>query len=62
MATWYYRKNDDEYGLATSAELKALAEAGQLLPTDLVRKCSQTSWLLAEKVRGLFPVEEPPHG
>jgi uncharacterized protein (TIGR03067 family) len=52
---WYYSKNGDKCGPVTSAELKALAGAGKLLPTDLVWKEGISSWKPAGKVNGLFP-------
>ena len=51
---WYYTRGGVQAGRASSAELKQMAEAGQLLPTDFVRKGSSTKWVEAGKVRGLF--------
>jgi hypothetical protein len=56
MATdWYYSKHGTNYGPVSSSELKALARAGKLLPTDLVWKEGVSSWKPAAKVKGLFP-------
>jgi hypothetical protein len=56
MATdWYYSKNGSKHGPVKSAELKALASTGKLLPTDLVRTEGVSSWKPADKVKGLFP-------
>jgi uncharacterized protein (TIGR03067 family) len=52
---WYYSKNGDKCGPVSSSELKALARAGKLLPTDLVWKEGISSWKPAGKVKGLFP-------
>jgi hypothetical protein len=38
--------------------LKRLAETGQLVPTDFVRKSTSAKWIEAGKVRGLFPEPE----
>jgi hypothetical protein len=55
MATdWYYSKNGSKHGPVASAELKALARAGKLLPTDLIWKEGMSSWKPATKVKGLF--------
>ena len=51
---WYYSKNGNQCGPVAAAELKALAVAGKLLPTDLVWKDGMASWQPAGKVKGLF--------
>jgi hypothetical protein len=56
---WYYSKNGDKRGPVTGAQLKALAEAGKLRPTDLVWKEGMPSWQPAGKVKGLFPASPP---
>src|SRR5262245_37150544 len=61
MATdWYYSKNGSKYGPVASAELKALARAGKLMPTDLVWKEGVSSWKPAANVKGLFAAAPPP--
>jgi hypothetical protein len=60
---WYYNKNGTKHGPVAGAELKALAEASKLLPTDLVWKEGMTGWKPASSVKGLFPaapVATPP--
>jgi putative flippase GtrA len=57
---WYYTRGGAQAGPASAAELKRMAETGQLLPTDFVRKGNSTRWIEAGTVRGLFP-EVPAH-
>ncbi len=51
---WHYTRGGVQAGRASSVELKRMAEDGQLLPTEFVRKGSSTKWVVAGKVRGLF--------
>jgi hypothetical protein len=48
----------------TASQLKALAEAGMLRPTDLLWKEGMPQWVEARRILGLFPAEElePPVG
>jgi hypothetical protein len=55
---WFYSRNGDMRGPVTGAKLKALAEAGKLLPSDLIWKEGMSSWVSASKVKGLFPASE----
>ncbi|MCX7664820.1 MAG: DUF4339 domain-containing protein [Gemmataceae bacterium] len=52
---WYYSKNGTKHGPVAGTELKALAEAGKLLPTDLVWKEGMSEWKAASSVKGLLP-------
>jgi len=54
MSTWYYRKDDIESGPVSFAELRALAAAGKLADTHLVRRQDQDQWEKAYRVVGLF--------
>ncbi len=54
MAHWHYQREGREHGPLSADRLKALADDGTLLPTDLVRKDSQDRWVAAVKVKGLF--------
>jgi hypothetical protein len=54
MAEWYYQKGGEQFGAISGSELKSLAEAGRLLPTDLVRKAGKTEWRPAREVKGLY--------
>jgi hypothetical protein len=52
---WYYAIDDQEHGPVTPAQLKEIAHAGELLPTDLVWKQGLDDWKPARFVAGLFP-------
>jgi hypothetical protein len=54
MSGWYYQKSGVQFGAISGAELKSLADAGQLLPADLVRKQGHASWRPASEVKGLY--------
>jgi hypothetical protein len=61
MATdWYYTKDGERRGPITTTELKALAKAGKLQPTDLVWREGLETWEPAGKVKGLFNSVPPP--
>jgi len=57
---WYYAKGDQQKGPVSSAELKQLAQAGQIVPTDLVWREGMTEWVAASNVRGLFEAAAKP--
>jgi len=60
---WYYAREDQRFGPVVTAELKRLAEHGQIGPGDLVWREGMTDWIEAAKVKGLFhqgPPEPPP--
>lgn len=52
---WYYRRNGQQHGPISGAELKQLATAGKLGPTDHVWKEGMAKWVSARSVKGLFP-------
>lgn len=52
---WYYRLDGQQRGPISAAELKQLAAAGKLKPTDEVKKEGMADWLPASQVKGLFP-------
>jgi uncharacterized protein (TIGR00266 family) len=54
MVEWYYLENGQQQGPVSGAELKRLAQAGQLQPTDLVWKEGMANWSEASGVSGLF--------
>lgn len=56
---WYYSQNGQKHGPISSAELKQLAAAGKLQPTDLIWKEGMAKWAAARSVKGLFPAEAP---
>lgn len=55
MADWYYAKNGQQKGPINSAELKRMAQAGEIGPDDLVFREGGTNWVAASTVAGLFP-------
>jgi hypothetical protein len=58
---WYYQSNGEQFGPVNVDELKQLAAAGRLLPTDRVRKEDMGKWVRATSVRGLvLPVAAGP--
>jgi hypothetical protein len=60
MATdWYLKLADRELGPFTGAQLKAMAERGQIAPFDPVRRGEQGGWIAAGCVKGLLNGEKP---
>ncbi len=51
---WYYMKNSVQHGPVSPKELKALADAGEIIGTDLVRTESMEKWTKASSVKGLI--------
>jgi hypothetical protein len=51
---WYYAKNKKQRGPVSAAELKEMADAGDLEPTDKVWKEGMPQWAPAKNVKGLF--------
>src|SRR6516225_3179064 len=54
MSQWYYARGDRQSGPVSSRELKRLADAGELLPTDLVWKDGETKRRPAAAFTHLF--------
>lgn len=54
-AEWHYSKNGQQHGPVSAADLKAMAQAGELAPTDKVWKEGMAEWKTARTVKGLFP-------
>jgi hypothetical protein len=57
---WYYARGNKQMGPVSSADLKRLAGAGDLLSDDLVWREGLTEWAPARSVRGLFDEDKPP--
>ena len=55
---WYIKKGEKHYGPYSSRELKNLAHSGKIEPSDEVQTGRMGQWVPAEKVKGLFPVDE----
>lgn len=53
-AVWHYSVSGARNGPVTAGDLKCLADAGTLSPTDLVWKEGLPNWVPASSVRGLF--------
>src|SRR5271165_20745 len=64
MATeWYYRREGEQNGPISPAQLKQLVASGELGPADLVWREGLSGWAPATKVKGLFadrPRPTPP--
>ena len=56
---WYYSRNGQRFGPVSAGQLKQLASASQLLPTDALWKEGLKDWVPASSVRGLFAAETP---
>ena len=57
---WYYSVQGNRFGPVGAAELRQLADSGQLSHSDLVWKEGLQSWATASKVKGLFAKPAPP--
>jgi len=57
---WYYVRNGVQTGPVSTAELKQLADGGQLRPEDLVWQDGMRDWAQAGKVKGLFEAKPAP--
>ena len=57
---WFYGHDDIRLGPFSSRELRDLATAGKIRPTDNVWKAGVEKSVVAEKVKNLFP--SPPDG
>ena len=55
---WYYASGGQRHGPVKTAELKRLAAAGELRPTDLVWTDTLANWAPASTVKGLFSAEQ----
>ncbi|MFO1043296.1 MAG: DUF4339 domain-containing protein [Planctomycetaceae bacterium] len=53
-AEWHYSNGGQQHGPVSSAELKAMAKSGDLLPTDLIWKEGMAEWKPASNLKGLF--------
>ena len=51
---WYYAKGQEQFGPVGPAELKQLADTGDLLPQDPVWREGMPGWAPAARVAGLF--------
>lgn len=61
-AVYFYIKNGQRLGPVEGVDLKKLAEAGELVPEDLLWKDGMASWEPARTVKGLFDPPRPQEG
>ena len=57
---WFYSKNGQQQGPVSPEQLKQLAAAGKLQPTDLVWKEGMSQWVAASSIKGLFTAPSIP--
>src|ERR1043165_6328117 len=58
---WFYtRDGKSKVGPFSSAQFHALANAGELHPTDMVLKLGTSKWVLADQIEGLFSAAAGP--
>jgi hypothetical protein len=55
---WHYSREGKRYGPVPLSELKKLAEAGKLAPSDFVWKEGLPEWVEASSIKGLLPTED----
>jgi hypothetical protein len=56
---WFYARDGQQRGPLSVDQLKQMAFAGKLAPTDLVWQQGMASWVAAHSVRDLFPANRP---
>ena len=57
---WFYTVNGQQSPTsANDAQIKQMATAGQLQPTDMVWKDGMPNWVAANTIKGLFPASRP---
>ena len=56
---WYYAHDEQQFGPVSTAELKRLADRGELMPGDLVWRQGIPDWVEASQVKGLFHANAP---
>jgi GYF domain 2 len=57
---WLYTRSGNQFGPISAVVLKQLAKARELAPSDLVSKVGTQRWVLASRVKGLFPAMTRP--
>ncbi len=58
-AEWFCKISGKEVGPLSSQQLKALVTKGTLAPEHRVRRGTEGGWVLAGRVKGLFPSDVP---
>jgi phage shock protein PspC (stress-responsive transcriptional regulator) len=59
---WFYVHSGAQTGPVGTSALRSLASTGQLKATDLVWRSGMNDWVLAARVKGLFPSSSLPAG
>src|SRR5947209_1350330 len=57
---WFYAHNKKKLGPVPTAELRRLADAGELRPTDMVLREGERQWRTAGDLPDVFPVVSGP--
>lgn len=57
---WYTLIDGAQLGPFSNSDLKAIAASGRLKPDDHVWKEGLSEWVLASRIKGLFPPTPPP--
>lgn len=57
---WYYTRNKQQQGPVSPEQLRQLAGAGQIGPSDMVWKDGMEKWMPANQIAGLFPGRHTP--
>ena len=57
--SWFIARDKKKLGPFTTVQMKQMAQAGQLLPIDMVIKDGTTKWMPASQVQEFFPVAPP---
>jgi len=57
---WFYTVNGQQSQSPVSdAQIKQMAQSGQLQPTDMIWKDGMPNWVAASTIKGLFPASRP---
>jgi hypothetical protein len=56
---WFLARNKQRLGPYSSAQLKQLADAGNIIPDDMILKEGRQKWVNAGSVKGLFTAKPP---
>jgi len=55
MSQWFFRKGTMQIGPVTAQQIRDYARAGQIDPETPLRKASDSDWIKARQIKGLFP-------
>src|SRR5262249_45503012 len=58
---WFLARNKQRLGPYSSSQLKQLADAGNIIPADMILKEGRQKWVNAGSVKGLFAAAPPPN-